>query len=794
MLSHEAAMLLPSVLEKNQQFSLDFLALSGLQMPTRQPSLPERRVSVDENDGKAAVKKGCQKQPLNTRVHKVKCGDKLTSLAALCDTTPSVLKNLNKLASDFLYPNQILFLPVIGSCSSPAHGDSASSNGDASSDSDFHSSYSCEEDRAISGSSSKKSSISSSDGEHKTWSPPTRRATFDKGYAEAFRYRSVGASPLSADSQRYIRLSSSYIVPEKDETVKGTLLVTPNAAMFDPYVSDPLVIERGVEEFGMIAKMDTIVSAAIYKDSKAMHNLQRLKLDPTAKKPSIYHLSSLGCNEDRQGDSTYNTETMESTAGQPCLCRSLEERQEYSHGDSPEAGATKVVFDLMDDEVDENEEPVGQQATDCSMKTVRFQRNQVRPCTGERESCDGGLLNLSYESKHEHSSNSLTASDNPSNNFYIDSKCGKFAPDSSASLHKCFENHCHTCSEPYTIFNNKAKCPLYIKAGVGREEKPHLFKPICDLVASANSLDSVCQPFYLCFQVGERLEQCRITDTCPIEAYTKKRKRPEYWFTIPSDLVDSLYNFFVQWRPELYGEEITDPAILCSKGFVSIPESSVSRISSSIPRSPMVRQLSHAKLVKNWEVLSVDEMARRQSLLDIQKYVPFPDMTSSSLLLSDEHIKKLTAVLPARVEGHQWRLAYCTEEHGFSLSTLYRNMSKGDSATVLVIQDENDAVFGAFSSASIQHREHFYGNGECFLFSLVDGFKMYRWTGKNMFCVRGDLQGLTLGTGSATCGLWLDAALYHGRTQHCDTFDNEPLTGAQEDFIIKGMEVWSLMD
>ena len=47
---------------------------------------------------------------------------------------------------------------------------------------------------------------------------------------------------------------------------------------------------------------------------------------------------------------------------------------------------------------------------------------------------------------------------------------------------------------------------------------------------------------------------------------------------------------------------------------------------------------------------------------------------------------------------------------------------------------------------------------------------------------------------SATCGLWLDADLYHGRTQHCDTFENEPLTGDVEDFIIRGIEIWSLND
>lgn len=36
--------------------------------------------------------------------------------------------------------------------------------------------------------------------------------------------------------------------------------------MFDPNVSDPLVIERGPESYGVIAPMDYVVNAAIYYD------------------------------------------------------------------------------------------------------------------------------------------------------------------------------------------------------------------------------------------------------------------------------------------------------------------------------------------------------------------------------------------------------------------------------------------------------------------------------------------------------------------------------------------------
>lgn len=48
--------------------------------------------------------------------------------------------------------------------------------------------------------------------------------------------------------------------------VSGVLLVTPNAVMFDPNVSDTLVLEHGPESYGVIAPMEFVVNAAIYYD------------------------------------------------------------------------------------------------------------------------------------------------------------------------------------------------------------------------------------------------------------------------------------------------------------------------------------------------------------------------------------------------------------------------------------------------------------------------------------------------------------------------------------------------
>lgn len=43
--------------------------------------------------------------------------------------------------------------------------------------------------------------------------------------------------------------------------------------------------------------------------------------------------------------------------------------------------------------------------------------------------------------------------------------------------------------------------------------------------------------------------------------------------------------------------------------------------------------------------------------------------------------------------------------------------------------------------------------------------------------------------------LWLDQELNHGRTQDCDTFNNEPLTGdGRQDFVIRSVEVWAIQE
>lgn len=41
-------------------------------------------------------------------------------------------------------------------------------------------------------------------------------------------------------------------------------------------------------------------------------------------------------------------------------------------------------------------------------------------------------------------------------------------------------------------------------------------------------------PLYLCIRLGKPIRG-EISQTCPIAAYSKQKKKPEYWFSIPRE-------------------------------------------------------------------------------------------------------------------------------------------------------------------------------------------------------------------------------------------------------------------
>uniref|UniRef100_A0A8D3D3Z8 Nuclear receptor coactivator 7-like n=1 Tax=Scophthalmus maximus TaxID=52904 RepID=A0A8D3D3Z8_SCOMX len=91
-------------------------------------------------------------------------------------------------------------------------------------------------------------------------------------------------SPNSEDESpstvKFIKMSCKYFTDGMG-VVGGVLIVTPNNIMFDPHKSDPLVIEHGCEEYGLICPMEEVVSVALYNDVSRM----KLKDAPPSDRP-----------------------------------------------------------------------------------------------------------------------------------------------------------------------------------------------------------------------------------------------------------------------------------------------------------------------------------------------------------------------------------------------------------------------------------------------------------------------------------------------------------------------------
>ncbi|XP_042304059.1 nuclear receptor coactivator 7 isoform X2 [Sceloporus undulatus] len=291
-------------------------------------------------------------------------------------------------------------------------------------------------------------------------------------------------------------------------------------------------------------------------------------------------------------------------------------------------------------------------------------------------------------------------------------------------------------------------------------------------------------PMFLCIKVGKPMRKSFSSqNTTMAQQYSKKRKQPEYWFAVPRERVDHLYTFFVQWSPDVYGKDAKD------QGFVVVEKEELD----------MIDNFFSEPSTKSWEIITVEEAKRRKSVCSYceeddgevdEDDDALPVLKNQSALLENMHVEQLARCLPARVQGYPWRLVYSTQEHGTSLKTLYRKSTSLDSPVLLIVKDMDNQIFGAYATHPFRFSDHYYGTGETFLYTFNPLFKVFKWSGENTYFINGDVTSLELGGGDGRFGLWLDADLYHGRSNCCSTFNNDILS-KKEDFVIQDVEVWT---
>ncbi|NXP76759.1 OXR1 protein, partial [Ramphastos sulfuratus] len=318
---------------------------------------------------------------------------------------------------------------------------------------------------------------------------------------------------------------------------------------------------------------------------------------------------------------------------------------------------------------------------------------------------------------------------------------------------------------------------------------------------------------FLRLRVGKPMRKTFVSQaSATMQQYAQRDKKHEYWFAVPQERTDHLYVFFIQWSPEIYAEDTGES--LREPGFIVVKKKEEPETSEESTTD------TAEDAAKEWEVVSVAEYHRRIDALnseelrtlcrrlqittkedvnsnqatntkpDLEPEAFRPNLSDPSELLQPDQIEKLTKSLPPRTIGYPWTLVYSTAKHGMSLKTLYRTMLGLDTPVLLVVKDSDGQVFGALASEPFKVSDGFYGTGETFMFTFSPEFEVFKWTGDNMFFIKGDMDSLAFGGGGGEFALWLDGDLYHGRSHSCKTFGNHTLS-KREDFIIQDIEIWA---
>ncbi|XP_026148784.1 oxidation resistance protein 1a isoform X4 [Mastacembelus armatus] len=563
--------------------------------------------------------------------------------------------------------------------------------------------------------------------------PPRPESVHPPAFSALRQSRVVSSTSEEEEAltEKFLKINCKYITDVKG-AVSGVLLVTPNNIMFDPHRMDPLVQEHGCEEYGIMCPLEEVQSAAIYKEIT----------DPKIREAVPDNLEPLSAER------------------HPSQQKDAEQRlREPGANDS---GSTAP------------------RSTEGSISEDVFTESELSPIREEEQASNEDL-------QLDKSSGASTES--------VQTVTQVEAAGTSSQAPHSTHGSVSQPEEPTTV-----------KA----ENSPTDTATEHDSMPSAERRKHRSHKF-LCLRVGKPMKKTFVSNaSASMQQYAQQGKKHEYWFAVPQERSDHLYVFFMQWSPDMYGEGVRGMGQ--EPGFMVVKKNEVSETAEDEP----ITDLN----VKEWEVVSLTEYHRRIDALnsedlrslckrlqittkeevnskhgmsiktDLEPETFKPNLKEPSDLLEADQIEKLAKNLPPRTIGYPWTLAFGTSKHGMSIKTLYRAMQGQDTPVLMVIKDSDGQVFGALASEPFKISDGFYGTGETFLFTFNPEFEVYKWTGDNMFFIKGDMDSLAFGGGSGEFGLWLDGDLYHGRSHSCKTFGN-PMLSKKEDFYVQDIEVWS---
>ncbi|XP_006794842.1 oxidation resistance protein 1a isoform X5 [Neolamprologus brichardi] len=667
--------------------------------------------------------------------------------------------------------------------------------------------------------------------------PPKPEAIHPPVFSALRQSRVVSSTSEEEEAltEKFLKINCKYITDGKG-AVSGVLLVTPNNIMFDPHRMDPLVQAHGCEEYGIMCPLEEVQSAAICKEitdpkirETVPDDLEPLPAErhPSQQKEPDQRLKEPGTNDSgstapRSTEGSFSedvfTETELSPIREEEQASSEDLRLDKSSGASTESVQTITQVEAASSHTagsargsaSQPEEPTVAKAEDNPPETATENDNQS-PMGSKQHSVEKPPSTPTTTNNTTTTSSTTSQAQGPSSS--------NSRPGSQSSATTGATETTSVSASPQVDANQGADASQTDTMQQGKEEKEEKedaeqtqrdgVQNSAEGTGSAERRKHRSHKF-LCLRVGKPMKKTFVSNaSASMQQYAQLGKKHEYWFAVPQERSDHLYVFFMQWSPDMYGEGVG--GIGQEPGFRVVKKNEVKETNEHEP----ITDLN----VKEWEVVSLTEYHRRidalnsEDLRSLCKRLQIttkeevnskhgtvktelepdtfkPNLREPSELLEADQIEKLARNLPPRTIGYPWTLVFGTAKHGMSIKTLYRSMQAQDTPVLLVIKDSDGQVFGALASEPFKVSDGFYGTGETFLFTFNPEFEVYKWTGDNMFFIKGDMDSLAFGGGSGEFGLWLDGDLYHGRSHSCKTFGN-PMLSKKEDFYVQDIEIWA---
>ncbi|CAG0913239.1 unnamed protein product [Notodromas monacha] len=760
-------------------------------------------------------------EPLDYVVQKT---DTMNSIAAKFGLTPSELAKVNRLSSRYVVlPGQTLKIPRTSSnldivC---MHIESVSAGGDGDA----------------------REGLRSPEAEQ-TESLETRLLPEPTGRHSTRELDEMDRECL----EKFFKINVRHI-SDGQGVVEGVLLITPNAVMFDPNVSDPLVIENGTEAYGIIVPKESVANSAIFFD-----------FSPTICKTG----------EDASVNSSETPENIKpfyqaSSSCHPKLLRLLYPRGSFlvlpDRGLSPRELLKSISSDerLADPPTLPKRSP--SHPTSLARQESRKQ-NVLKRLSNPLQWIDSRNSTESLTSPNASTpiSSSLTSPTTPG----ATGSAGNVLTRIFTSVAKAPEELGHAVLDPIMALSLGsgsqamdivARVPLRSQSSDAGNWKK---------MENSRSEAKGRVKYRNMMSMEDKPELFASFDSqwWPVISYGVRKIMPEYWFLVPQSRVKDLYQFLLIWMPDSYGEinheYLFEREMDLAEEELIYTEGSMGSNGGVDDESGEFSKLHMGDLKESWEMMKAP-YAQLCSLMRTK--------SSKSNLL--KHAFQIDAYETNVLSGWSSQVVSASEDE--VQHALYGSNTDDDFIPELVGESEifNSTqrkhlirviparcqgicarqVFGALLSDAPSIQDHFYGTGESFLFTFTplrtnekpgafigdDGefkqepifevdetvgvsemleeeivmkkdmsdasvsdcakskeehFRVFKWSGENQFFIRCHPDSLAVGAGDGHFGLLLDGDLNKGRTDECMTFRNSILS-SDNDFVIRTVECWS---